>query len=124
MYATMAYKQKRAKMLSVRASEEEWERVKNFCQRVIRHHPYMTEADVLRELIGLIDTGLITPRMRLELLDPEYSVRPLGTSAETEMTDRVRRDAEATLAVERAQSKQEEGKRKSSRRKKPEKPAA
>jgi len=48
----------------------------------------------------------------------------LGTSAETEMTDRVRRDAEATLAVERAQSKQEEGKRKSSRRKKPEKPAA
>jgi hypothetical protein len=119
MYGVMAYKQKRKNMLSVRASDEEVERFRRFAKRVIKHHPYMTEADVLRELIGLIDTGLITPRMRLELLDPEYHVNPPESddpplsSREQEETERVRRDAEATLAVLEAQSE-----RKSSRRKK------
>jgi predicted DNA-binding protein len=59
---------KRNKMLSVRASDEEIERVKMLATELIRTHRYLKEADVIRELIGLEDTGLITPEMRRRLL--------------------------------------------------------
>jgi hypothetical protein len=59
---------KRNKMLSVRASDEEIERVKKLAAELIRTHRYLKEADVIRELIGLEDTGLITPEMRRRLL--------------------------------------------------------
>lgn len=54
-------------MLSVRASDEEVQRVRDLAAVLINKNPYLTEADVLRELIGLEDTGLITPAMRKRL---------------------------------------------------------
>jgi hypothetical protein len=60
-------KPKRTKMLSVRASEEEIQRVKDLAAELMEKNQYITEADVLRELIGLEDTGLITPTMRKRL---------------------------------------------------------
>lgn len=51
-------------MVSVRATAEEKQRIKAFAAELRRTHRYLTEADVLRELIGLEDTGLITPAMR------------------------------------------------------------
>lgn len=60
--------QKRTKMLSVRASEEEVRIVKQFAAEIRKTNRYAKEADVLRELIGLEDTGLITPTMRKRLL--------------------------------------------------------
>ena len=51
-------------MLSVRVSEEELERVKALADKLIRKHRYLKEADVIRELIGLENTGLITKEMR------------------------------------------------------------
>lgn len=58
---------KRIKMISVRASEEEIARVKALAAEVIKIYPYVKEADVLRELLGLIDTGIITKEMRAKL---------------------------------------------------------
>ncbi len=58
---------KRTKMISVRASEEEIARVKLFAKGLISKYPYMKEADVLRELLSLVDTGVITEEMRRSL---------------------------------------------------------
>lgn len=55
-------------MISVRATLEEKKRVSAFAAEIIRANRYVTEADVLRELIGIEDTGLITPEMRKRLL--------------------------------------------------------
>lgn len=55
-------------MLSVRASEEEIGRVKKLAAELMRKHRYLKESDVIRELIGLEDTGLITNEMRKKLL--------------------------------------------------------
>jgi len=65
-------KPKRNKMLSVRASEEEIARVKEFAAVLIKKNRYLTEADILRELIGLENTGLITPEMRRRLRPAQY----------------------------------------------------
>jgi len=54
-------------MVSVRVTVEEKQRIKAFAAELRRTHRYATEADVLRELIGLEDTGLITPAMRKRL---------------------------------------------------------
>jgi predicted transcriptional regulator len=62
---------KRLKMLSVRASDEEKTRVKKLAEAIIKQNPYVTEADVLRELIGLVNTGLITDEMRRSLQSDE-----------------------------------------------------
>jgi len=64
-------KSKRLKMLSVRASDEEVARVKRLAAAIIKSNPYMKEADVLRELIGLENTGLITNEMRRSLQSDE-----------------------------------------------------
>lgn len=58
-------------MLSVRASEEEVARVKKFAAELIKKNRYLKEADILRELIGLEDTGIITQEMRKRLLCDE-----------------------------------------------------
>jgi hypothetical protein len=60
----MKTKAKRTRMLSFRANEEEIARIKEFAKGLIEKYPYMKEADVLRELVGLVDTGVITPEMR------------------------------------------------------------
>lgn len=58
---------KRTKMISVRASEEEIVKVKALVRKLKTAHRYLKEADVLRELIGLENTGLITSEMRSQL---------------------------------------------------------
>jgi hypothetical protein len=63
-------KSKRLKMLSVRASEEEIGRVKELAAELMAKHRYLKEADVIRELIGFENTGLITPEMRQRLSGP------------------------------------------------------
>ena len=55
-------------MLSFRASEDEVQRIKKLSAELIEKNRYLTEADVLRELVGLENTGLITPAMRASLL--------------------------------------------------------
>lgn len=72
-------KQKRNKMLSVRASEEEIARVKRFAAELIKKNRYLKEADILRELIGLEDTGLITPEMRRRLRMDHDSDQSIST---------------------------------------------
>lgn len=62
---------KRLKMLSVRASDEEKARVKKLAEAIIKQNPYVTEADVLRELIGLVNTGLVTDEMRRSLQEDQ-----------------------------------------------------
>jgi hypothetical protein len=67
----MTDKPKRQKMISVRASEEEIARVKTLAHELIKTNKYLKEADVLRELLSLIDTGLITKEMRRRLSHPD-----------------------------------------------------
>lgn len=62
-------------MLSVRVSDDEIDRIKKLSLDLIQKHKYLKEADVLRELIGLEDTGLITSQMRRTLL-PENKSQP------------------------------------------------
>lgn len=58
---------KRLKMVSFRASDDEIARIKLLTAELQKKHPYVKEADVLRELVGLIDTGIITIDMRKKL---------------------------------------------------------
>lgn len=59
--------EKRNKMLAVRASDEEVARFKSLVARLKKSNRYVRDSDVLRELIGFEDTGLITEAMRREL---------------------------------------------------------
>lgn len=61
---------KKNKMISVRATEEEFQRVKQFAAEVISNHRYLKASDVVRELLGLENTGIITSEMRKRLLGP------------------------------------------------------
>lgn len=61
---------KRMKMLSVRVSDEEIARVRGLARKIKKAHPYVKEADVIRELLGLVNTGIITSDIRRELLPP------------------------------------------------------
>lgn len=54
-------------MVSFRASDDEIARIKSLTAELQKKHPYVKEADVLRELVGLIDTGIITIDMRKRL---------------------------------------------------------
>lgn len=64
-------------MVSVRATPEEKQRIKAFVAEIKQTNPYLTEADVLRELIGLEDTGLITAAMRKRLCRAHHADQPL-----------------------------------------------
>lgn len=70
---------KRQLMLSVRVSEEEKEKVKKLANELKRTHRYLKESDVLRELIGLEDTGLITPEIRKRLRTEAVPLDPIHT---------------------------------------------
>jgi predicted transcriptional regulator len=83
---------KRLRMLSVRASDEEKARVKRLAAAIIKANPYVTEADVLRELIGLVDTGLITDEMRRGLQSDE--------DGDFELTDSTKAEAKEPHAEE------------------------
>lgn len=61
---------KRTRMLSFRVSDEELARVKGVAAKVKEKHRFVEEADVLRELLGLEDNGLITKELRKQLLPP------------------------------------------------------
>jgi hypothetical protein len=63
----MVSTEKRTRMLSVRVTDEEYARVKRVCAEIKIAHRYLTDADIFRELLGLIDTGLIRPAMRRRL---------------------------------------------------------
>lgn len=73
-------KPKLTKMLSVRVPVEDADKVKILANWLKRKSPYVKEADVIRELIGFISTGLITKEMRAWLAQP---------GATLEMLDRV-----------------------------------
>lgn len=60
--------EKRLKMVSFRASDDEIARIKALTADIQKRHPYVKEADVLRELVGLVDTGIITAGLRKRLL--------------------------------------------------------
>lgn len=60
-------KPKKQKMLSVRVPPEDAEKLKTLVKKVKERNAYVTEADVIRELIGFLDTGLITTEMRIWL---------------------------------------------------------
>jgi hypothetical protein len=64
----MAPATKRTKMLSVRVSDEEMARVKEVAARVKAKNRFVEEADVIRELLGLENNGLITAELRRMLL--------------------------------------------------------
>lgn len=59
---------KRTKMVSFRASEEEIQRIKALCAELIEQNRYLKESDILRELVGLENSGLITDATRRKLL--------------------------------------------------------
>jgi hypothetical protein len=68
---------KRQLMLSVRVTEEEKKRVKKLANDLKRKHRYLKESDVLRELIGFEDTGLITAEIRKSLQSEAIQVDPI-----------------------------------------------
>jgi hypothetical protein len=76
-------KEKRSKMISVRASEEEIRRVKDLAAALIEKNPHLKEANILRELLGLVDSGLITREMRWKLSQPALEPSPLPGAART-----------------------------------------
>lgn len=47
---------KRNKMVSFRASEEEIQRIKTLSAELIKSNQYLRESDILRELVGLENT--------------------------------------------------------------------
>jgi len=65
---------KRVKMLSFRVSEEELARVKAVAAEVKKKNRYVQESDVLRELLGLENTGIITPKLRAKLAPPTAEI--------------------------------------------------
>lgn len=68
MYVSMTAGQpKRDKMVSVRLNDEELERLESVVNTVLGRERYAKKADVLRELLGVMDTGmvLLTDRERL-----------------------------------------------------------
>jgi hypothetical protein len=75
---------KRLKMLSVRVSEEELGRVKKVTALVKKQNKFVEEADVIRELIGLENSGIITPQMRLGLLPPDARAEDITSKADDE----------------------------------------
>jgi hypothetical protein len=77
-------KQVRDKMISVRATPYEKRTVKAFAAEIIKTNRYLKEADVLRELIGLEDTGLITPEMRRRLISELHSHPHIAASIPTQ----------------------------------------
>lgn len=77
---------KRLKMVSFRASEEEVRRIKELSAELIGRNPYLKEADILRELVGLENTGIITKEMRQKLLPvkPGDELEIIGEGAPNE----------------------------------------
>jgi len=65
---TSTVSNKRTKMVSFRASEEEIQRLKALCAELIEQNRYLKESDILRELVGLENSGLITDATRQKLL--------------------------------------------------------
>lgn len=64
-------RQKRLKMLSFRASDEEIARFKNLVVEVQKIHPLAKDSDVLRDLVGLTNHKLVTSKLRTMLLPDE-----------------------------------------------------
>jgi hypothetical protein len=73
-------------MLSFRASEEEIARVKELAAKVIEQNPFATEADVLRNLVGLDNRLKITKEMRARLLP----VTPSNTIKDRDEPEHIR----------------------------------
>lgn len=68
MYASMGVEQsKRDKMVSVRLTDEEQERLEAVIVTVLARERYAKKADVLRELLGVADTGMIMLEDKLAL---------------------------------------------------------
>lgn len=64
----VAAKPGRGKMLSVRASTEEIAAVKRLASEIRERNRYVKDADVLRELIGVTNSGIVTQADRRRLL--------------------------------------------------------
>src|SRR5262245_1258752 len=60
---------KRTIMVSVRLTEAELARVERVVQDVQARQPYAKKSDILREILGVVDTGMITDRERKHLKD-------------------------------------------------------
>lgn len=55
---------KRDRMVSLRLTEEEFERIEGLIQKIQARQRYVKKADILRELLGVVDTGLISVEER------------------------------------------------------------
>ena len=75
--AKPARKQKRqGPKLSVRVTRDERDALREIVRDARKIRPYVNHSDVMRELLGLTYTGLITPEMRKKLRD---LIERLGT---------------------------------------------
>jgi len=63
----MTIQEKRLSMVSFRASAEEISRIDRLVARIRRKYTFMNKSDVLRELVGLTKSGLVTQEMRASL---------------------------------------------------------
>ncbi|MGH9827271.1 MAG: hypothetical protein ACREDR_28920 [Blastocatellia bacterium] len=71
MYAEMAGdSEKRDQMISIRLTASESARLDAVIELVLKRGAYIKKADVLREILGVVDTGLITTSDRHLLLSP------------------------------------------------------
>ena len=58
---------KRDNMISFRLTDEELVRVDRVVSVVIKRNPHLRKANVMREMLGVIDTGIITSEERAYL---------------------------------------------------------
>jgi hypothetical protein len=64
-------KPKRDRMVSVRLYEWEEKRLQDVSSDIMKRNSYLTQADVLRELLSIVDTGVVTKADRERLKGKE-----------------------------------------------------